>query len=153
LEAEVIAEEPEAAQEASPASAAGGFLDYAEAVADANDWPTISQAISDLQSSPEWAAAPVDMRNTAWRVAFVRLRELTAGGYKFDFITDLRAFRSYIEHEEDVDAIEGNRRAVADGAPWKAASGPAKGTIDNAIARRIETLKAKGAPAAAEDYS
>lgn len=130
-------------QVATGAPASGGFVDFAASVADANDWPQIEAALLTLTRTDSWTAAPMDMRATARRVAYVRLRELNAGGYRFDFITNLQAWRSYIEYEEDVDALTGNRRGVSESAQWKAAPTNAKIALDKAFDSRIEALKAR----------
>lgn len=107
---------PTAATEQSPALTADpsltGFSDYAELLAAADDWPQISLAFAQLRASTSWKAAGAQQRTSAWAVAYRRLKQLTDGGYAFDFLSDLHAYRGYLECETDLDAIIGNRRAM-----------------------------------------
>jgi hypothetical protein len=86
----------------------------------------------------------------ARRLAFVRLKELTDAGYRFDFITNLQAWRCYIEWEMDKTALDGNRRAVALSQAWADLDRQpgdlgtrSKIALDNAYADRMAVLNAE----------
>ena len=126
--------------------AAGGFVAFAASVAAARDWKAILAALGALTASPEWTASSAEMKSTARRIAFGRLKELTDAGYRFDFVTDLQAWRAYIEWETDLDALHGNRAAVVAGDAWKALDRREDGTqakivLDRAYDARVASLK------------
>ncbi len=149
--------QPGAAQEppaTSQVAVSGGFADFANRVAAAEDWPNdICGALLGLYKTPEWEASTSEMKNMARRIAFVRLQELVAVGYRYDFLLDptLQAWRAYIEYEVDMDALLGNRRAVTTmvGAGWSKASTAAKIALDKAFDQRMDYLKAQAAEKAA----
>ena len=144
------------AAEASASDAPSGFIDYAEALAEASDWPEIDLALATLRKSPEWANAAQDQQLMARRIAYIRLKELVDGGYKFDFLSNMQAWRCYIEFETDTDALTGNRRAMSGTAEWMALSTQAKVMLDSAFDARITYLRANppvAAGASAEDLS
>jgi hypothetical protein len=137
--------------QASPAAPpAGAFGDYAESLASARDWPEIEHAIVSLARSPEYGPASTAQKSMARRLAFVRLKELTDAGYRFDFITNLQAWRCYIEWEMDKTALDGNRRAVALSQAWADLDRQpgdlgtrSKIALDNAYADRMAVLNAE----------
>lgn len=137
----------------APAPDVGGFGECANAIAEAKDWPSIDAALMALRRSEAWIAAskatPDDLIRQAMirRIAYVRLKELTDGGYRFDFVNDLQAWRCYIEWEEDLDALTGNRSAVHASQAWRAMDGRSDGTqaklmLDRAYDARVVAIKA-----------
>lgn len=137
----------------TPAPDVGGFGECATAIAEAKDWPSIDAALMALRRSEAWIAAskatPDDLIRQAMirRIAYVRLKELTDGGYRFDFVNDLQAWRCYIEWEEDLDALTGNRSAVHASQAWRAMDGRSDGTqaklmLDRAYDARVVAIKA-----------
>jgi len=140
-------EGPKAAQEASepetPASEApSGFVDYATAVSEANDWPQIDHALGELRRSTAWNESGKEMQAKARFIAFDRLSELVKAGYKFDFITNLQAWRCYIEFEQDPEALRGNRDVVSRQPMFKDLPTNAKIALDKAYDDRQAILQA-----------
>lgn len=134
-------DQPATERQSAPSS---GFVDYAAAVADARDWPAIDLAKADLRKTEEWKAATYDMQEAAHRIAYVRLKELVDAGYRFDFLMDLQVYRSYAAWESDLEALKGNRAAVANTPAWKAASTPVKIALDTVYDKRVAAIKAMG---------
>lgn len=132
-------ESPPADTQATPLA---GFADFAAAVAEARDWPSINQALSHLSKTDAFKEASVDMRNKARFVAASRLKELNDNGYPFDFITDAQAYRCYLERETDREAMKGNRKAFSsDTNPvWRALPTNAKIALDKAYDDRDRLL-------------
>jgi len=138
------ADESEAQDEADDPPATG-FVAFADDLADALSWVAIVAALKRLFESEEWKASEEAMRGRARALAYRRLRELNASGdEKLDFIADAQAFRSYIEAEEDVDALEGNWRAFDGGPVFSSLAPPAKEAIARAVAKRRADLAAGG---------
>lgn len=82
---------------------------WAEQLADLQDWASIKAALYALSQSEAWKASfdaeKSEVRAQAWR----RQAELIEAGMdRLDFITDLTAFRCWLETTTDTDAIEGN---------------------------------------------
>lgn len=126
-----------------------GMVSYARAVAVATDWPTILAPLTAICKSDTWRAAAEEQRSMIRRIAFERLNELVRAGLKFDFLTDLQAWRCYIEWEVDPDAMEGNRNAIVLTDAWKAldrlpgdAGTKSKMALDQAYGTRVAALKA-----------
>lgn len=141
--AEATTEAPEPAPPPTepPAPPAGAFEDFAASVAQSRDWPEINLAHATLRKSPAWSAADADTKAASWRICFVRLKELTDGGYRFDFITDMYAWRAYIEYETDQNSMLGNRKGVHNTAGWRELTTEAKIALDRVFDNRMLALK------------
>lgn len=135
---------------AAPASADSPFADYADSIAGANDWPQIKLALRELLKTDEWRAADVRTQSAAMAIGYTRLKELVDAGYSFDIITDLHAYRCYIEWETDTDALIGIQRTVGNTKLWLGLSAEAKVMFDKAHFARLEVLKQPAAPTAQE---
>lgn len=123
------------------------FVDYAGEIAAANDWPTILQALKTLMETPAFKEADADRQSMARRIAYLRLKDLTDGGYGFDFLTDLHAYRASIEGIDDIDALRGNWSLVKGKIPNAAL--PA---FQKAQDRRIQHLTDNPPPPEAEQF-
>lgn len=139
----------ESSATAAPAPADSPFADYASAIAGANDWPQIKLALGDLLKTDEWRASDVRTQSAARSIGYTRLKELVDAGYGFDIISDLHAYRCYIEWETDTDALVGIQRTVGNTKLWLALSTEAKVMFDKAHFARLEVLKRQD-PAAQE---
>lgn len=126
------------------------FAVYAGIVAGAQDWPTITPALGALKKSQTWADAPEEMRRRIHAMSFERLRELIAGGYKFDFLDNLHAYRCYIDWETEEDGLVGNRRVIHTSKAWMDLPTDIKITFDKANAASVEWIRKKKVPASAE---
>lgn len=133
----------DAAEEKQEPSAPGsdfGFSDLAEACALAKLWPDLKVALLKLTGGETWKAANPAMQAKARAVVFHRLAELVHEGYRFDFLDDAHAFRCYIEHEDDPNALVGNGRAFRVGSVWKDLPVAAQAQFDRAHENRLEAL-------------
>ncbi|HUO22337.1 MAG TPA: recombinase RecT [Caulobacteraceae bacterium] len=129
---------PEPAQEATSTT---GFVDFAGAVADANDWPHIQHALAELFKTPEWAAADDLMKANARKCAFHRLQDLNSQGLKFDFITNAHAWRCYIEFEDNRDVLQLNAAAFRGSQAFLSLSEPNRALLEKALAARMIDLE------------
>jgi hypothetical protein len=105
-------EEPETALVSAQEPATGPLWDFARAVADANDWPQIYEALKGLYQTPNWNDMTPAEKNRPRFVAYTRLKDLVDAGYTFDMLSDLQAWRCYIAWETDKFALEGHHRLV-----------------------------------------
>lgn len=123
---------------------ATGFIDYAEAIAEADDFPQIIQAQRALFASESYKAAPLEQQNMSRRIAAMRNVELAGAGQ--DPLTNLHAWRNYIEWETREDVLLHQRESLAATAAWKELDKDERGTstkiaLDKAFARRITALR------------
>ncbi len=130
--------------------ALGAFGDYADAVAEANDWPSISHALTELMRTEEWRDH-VPPREPARRIAYARVDELKLN---IDMRTELKAWRCYVDWEEHLatlSALAATVHSMANPA-WKALAEPARDALDRALTTRKHALAPTEVEATAEDY-
>ena len=128
-------------QQRDDSSGDEAFVDFAAEVAAAKDWPSINLALRELGAKPVFLQADKPRKNMCRRIAFLRLRELQDAGYSFDHLSDIHAYRASIEGEDNLDALEGNRRVVSADKIFMNLDTRAKIALDNAYADRVAFLK------------
>lgn len=117
---------------------------FAEVLVEAEDWPAIEAGFKALAASESFKASDYARQMLGRRAAYNRLRELVAGGLRFDFLNSAQAFRCYVEAEDEPAALTGNWRAFShpDAGPWKGLPAPAREVFAKAVQARLDTLEA-----------
>ena len=141
-------EETESPPTARPEPALATF---AAAVAAATDWPHIYLALRGLYNDPVWSTWGPEQKNRPRFIAFVRLKELNAAGYKFDFITDLQAYRCYIIFETDPAALEFNHKTIQRDPKYLAMRSDDRAMLEKAVQDRLADLIAGASGEAPEE--
>lgn len=119
------------------------LADFADAIADANDWAQINAAVLALSRTDWWTNADYISRERCRAAQYHRLVALREKGYALDHVMNMTAYRAYIAYETDLDALKGTRSAAASlGNPaWNALDTKAKTACDNAFAARVKWLQ------------
>ena len=117
---------------------------WATQLAELFDWASIKSALYTLSQSEEWksfdAAAIAQIRAQAWR----REAELIeAGKDRMDFISDLTAFRCWLETTEDKDAIEGNWQTLVRQPIYTNLKPEQQKSMASAVSGRMESINAE----------
>lgn len=131
------------ASEAEVITVPQAFAEFVSILAGATEWPqTIAPALAGLRKTPDWASASEDARVRLHTIAFHRLEEMIAGGYRLDFLDDMHAYRCYIDQEKSADALDGNHRVMERSKLWLDLQPGAKDAFETAIRAQKERIKA-----------
>lgn len=122
------------------------FDAFNSGVRKADSWGDVKQGLNALSRSDAWKAAMGDPTSTRIRqariAAWCRVVELqTQGKEGVDMIADLTAFRCWVEHTEDVDAIMGNWQALCQQPIFEALTADQKSKLVTAIKGRVKDLQ------------
>lgn len=112
-------------------------------LADLQDWLSIKAALTAVIKTPAWAEAGPDRQSDVRRAAWVREAQLIEGGQdRMDFITDLTAFRCWIETTSDLDAINGNWQTLVRQPIYTALKPEQAQSMQAAVLKRVEQIQA-----------
>ena len=131
------AEDGPTGEESAPPT---GFAAYASAVAEANDWLAIREALQAVMKDQAWKEAGREMQSRARAMADHRRRELNNAGAGIDMVDDPHAFRCFIEAERDAEAIVGTFATFKRQAAWVGLTAPAQAAFEEAVKGRLAFL-------------
>lgn len=122
------------------------FAAFMEGIKQLNSWADIKAGFSALSKSEAWKAALSQPRAPLVRqariCAWLRMEELKAAGKEtLDVISDLTAFRCWVETTDDPDAIHGNWRVLVDQPLYTALQPEQKRKLEQAIMARMKELR------------
>lgn len=109
---------------------------------DLQDWLSIKAALTAVIKTPAWAEAGPDRQADVRRAAWLREAKLIEGGQdRMDFITDLTAFRCWIETTSDLDAINGNWQTLVRQPIYTALKPEQSASMQAAVLKRVEQIQ------------
>lgn len=108
-----------------------------------SDWKSIKASMNALAKTSAWDTATPERIANVRRLAWLREAELIeAGQDRMDFITDLTAFRCWIETTDDRDAIDGNWQTLVRQPIYSNLSQEQRGSLQAAVLKRVEQIEA-----------
>jgi len=106
------------------------------------DWISIKAALTAVIKTPAWAQASGERQSDVRRAAWVREAVLIEGGHdRMDFITDLTAFRCWIETTSDLDAINGNWQTLVRQPIYTSLKPEQAASMQAAVLKRVEQIQ------------
>lgn len=108
------------------------------------DWLSIKAALTAIIKTPAWSGASAErqaeVRAAAWRR---EAQLIEAGQDRLDFITDLTAFRCWIETTSDLDAINGNWQTLVRQPIYTALKPEQRDSMQTSVLKRVEQIQAE----------
>lgn len=117
---------------------------FVEGLAGLESWKAIKAGLNVASKTDAWkASAPsriAMVRAAAWKR---EVEIIEAGAEKLDVITDLTAFRCWIETTTDVEAIQGTWETLVHQPVFTALPEDNRAALERAVLGRIQTIQAK----------
>lgn len=106
------------------------------------DWVSIKAALTTVIKTPAWTEAGPERQADVRRAAWAReARIIEAGQDRMDFITDLTAFRCWIETTGDLDAINGNWQTLVRQPIYTSLKPEQAASMQAAVLKRVEQIQ------------
>lgn len=110
---------------------------------DMGDWKAIKAGLNAVSRSDAWKGSATSRIASVRAAAWERMAEIIeAGREKLDVITDLTAFRCWIETTTDVEAIQGTWETLVHQPIFTALPDDNRTALERAVLGRIQTIQA-----------
>jgi hypothetical protein len=131
--------EPSTPAEEAPATIPEPLEAYGDAIENCASWADVLDVLKGFIGSEFFKGLPPERQNRIRGATWGNLMDI--GNFKLpDPVDSISAFRLWLEHQPDPDAINGTADVLKRGEAWENASEGARNQINNAVAVRLAAL-------------